>query len=144
MDTYKSGQGSFTRLTAALGLGVAVFLGCANVYYWIRSPRTDEPIFGLGSDLLRNVPGVGGPLSWKLLLCVALFVGSIFLLKRLMTRASTVDLLVETEMEMRKVSWPTQQESLNATGVVILVSIVLTGSLTAFDFVLRTMFSFVF
>ncbi len=144
METYKSGQGSFTRLSAAISLGVVVLLGCANVYYWIRDPRTDQPIFGLGSDLLRNVPGVGGPLSWKLLLCVALFVGSMILLKRLLTRPATVDLLVETEMEMRKVSWPTQLEARNATGIVILVTLVLTGALTAFDYVLRTLFAFVY
>lgn len=143
MDTYKSGQGSFTRLAAALGLGVTVFLGCANVYYWIRDPRSDKPLFG-DSELMRDVPLVGGPLSWKLLLCVALFVVSIVLLKRYLTRASTVDTLVETEMEMRKVSWPTRAESMNATWVVLLVSIILTGSITLFDVALRTLLAFVF
>jgi preprotein translocase SecE subunit len=144
METYKSGQGSFTRLAASLALGVTFFLGCANVYYWIRDPRSDRPLFLGNLELMRDVPLVGGPFSWKLLLAIGLFVVSIVLLKKLLSRPATVDMLVETEMEMRKVSWPTKDESFNATWVVLLVSLILTLSIFAFDFALRTLLRFVF
>jgi preprotein translocase SecE subunit len=54
-----------------------------------------------------------------------------------MRRGSTVETLNETELEMKKVSWPTRLESMNAMWVVVLVTIVLTGTLAAFDGALR-------
>jgi preprotein translocase SecE subunit len=52
--------------------------------------------------------------------------------------------LVETELEMKKISWPTKQESLNAMWVVVFVTAVLTGTLAAFDTALRLLLQFIF
>jgi preprotein translocase SecE subunit len=52
--------------------------------------------------------------------------------------------LVETELEMRKISWPTKQESLNAMWVVVFVTVVLTFTLAAFDGGLHLLLRFIF
>ena len=55
-----------------------------------------------------------------------------------------MDALIETEQELRKVSWPTRDESINATGVVILVSVLLTAALFGFDLLFNRIFSLIF
>ena len=142
MDTYKSGQGSLARLTCWVALLLALALGCAELYSWIQNPRTDVPLFD--AALFRDLPFFGTPLSWKFLLCAVLFFGGLWGVRKIMHRRSTVDALIETEQELRKVSWPTRDESINATGVVILVSILLTGALFAFDLLFVELFALIF
>jgi len=141
METYKSGQGSFARLTAAVCLLVVAFLGCVELYGWIQD-TSDKPL--LPSEVFKSLPVLNTPLSWKFLLCVAIFVGAAWFVRRLLSKPATVDALIETELEMKKVSWPTREESWNATGVVVLVTLLLTASLFTFDFVLAKFFDLFF
>ena len=143
MEAYKSGQGSLTRLSAAVFLLIALVMGCVELFSWIQDPRGDVPLVP-GAELFADMPVFGGPLSWKFLLCVAICVAGIVLIRRYLARPGTVDTLIETEQEMKKVSWPTRDESMNATSVVILVSIVLTVTLVFFDLVLTRLLEFVF
>ena len=59
-------------------------------------------------------------------------------------KPKTVDLLIETELEMKKVSWPTIEEAMSATWVVAFVTLLLTASLFFFDFLLASFFGFIF
>lgn len=142
MDAYKTGQGSLARLIVWVLLLFTVFLGCAELYSWIQDPRSDTALIPLA--VFHKLPILGVPLSWKFVLCTFIFVGALWLTKRYMTKPSLVDTLIETEMEMRKVSWPTREESLNATWVVIFVTVAITGLLFSFDAVLRMLFDMVF
>jgi preprotein translocase SecE subunit len=141
MEAYKAGQGSFTRLTAALACLLAVFLGCVELYSWIQKPGDQALVPG---EAFQDLPLLGVPLSWKFLICLAVFIGAMWLIRRWLARPSMVDTLIETEMELKKVSWPTKDESMTATWVVIVVTLLMTGSLALFDFVLRSVFSLVF
>jgi len=143
MEAHKPGQGSLTRLTAWLILILVLALGAVELYSWIQR-KGDGPILGLSLELFRSLPFVGVPLSWKFLICVGVFAGLLWLARMYMTRPTTVDMLIETELEMKKVSWPTFDESLNATWVVILVTVTLTVALFFFDFVLGSFFRFIF
>jgi preprotein translocase subunit SecE len=122
MESYKAGQGSLARLTTWVAVLIALALGCAELYTWIQDPIEDTSL----------IPGV------------ALFAAGIWLSSRLLTRKTTVDALIETEQELRKVSWPTREESINATGVVILVSVLLTIALFSFDLLFNQVFSLIF
>ena len=141
METYKAGQGSFARLTVTVLFLVAAVLGCVELYSWIQSPK-DAALFD--AEVFRDLPLLGVPLSWKLLLCVLIFGGLMWLLRRIMSRPATVDALIETEQEMKKVSWPTREESQKATWIVVVVTVVLTGSLALFDAVLRSLMGLIF
>ena len=46
MEAYKAGQGSFTRLAAAMACLLAVFLGCVELYSWIQKPGDTSLIPG--------------------------------------------------------------------------------------------------
>ena len=142
MDTYKSGQGSLARLIAWVALLATLALGCVELYSWIRSPQTDAPL--VDAALFRDLPFFGTTFSWKFLLCALIFFAGLWLSRKIMRRRKTVDALIETEQELRKVSWPTRDESINATGVVILVSILLTAALFIFDLMFVEIFDWVF
>ena len=142
METYKAGQGSLARLTSWVAMLLAVGLGCAELYSWIQDPREDTAL--LPGALFADLPFFNAPLSWKFLLCAVIFVGGIWLVRRIMARRDAVDALIETEQELRKVSWPTRDESINATGVVILVSLLLTATLFAFDLLFNQLFGMIF
>ncbi|MHC4135996.1 MAG: preprotein translocase subunit SecE, partial [Planctomycetota bacterium] len=91
-----------------------------------------------------DLPLLGVPLSWKLLFCVALFLGLLWLIRRYLVRPQTVDTLIETELELKKVSWPTKDESMNATWVVVLVTVLMTVTLSVFDGLLGALFRMIF
>ena len=142
MERYKPGQGSFARLTTNVAILAALFLGAVELYSWIQSPEDLSLIPGL--KVFEDLPLLGVPLSWKFLLCVGLFAGLFWLVRRWINKPANVDALIETELEMKKVSWPTMPEARTATWIVILVTILLTGSLALFDVALVSLFDFVF
>jgi preprotein translocase SecE subunit len=141
MEAYKSGQGSLTRMLTVSTVLVLLVLGCRELYSWIYDPK-DSPIIPL--DVFESLPLLGVPLSWTFLICVAIFVIGVFLFRKYLTKPSTVDTLIETEAEMKKVAWPTMEESKSATMIVILVTGVITATLALFDTVLSRMFQLVF
>lgn len=142
MARYKTGQGSFARLSASVGVLLALFLGAIELYSWIQT-STDRSLIP-GVVVFEDLPLLGVPLSWKFLLCVGIFLGSLWLVRRWISRPAAVDALIETELEMKKVSWPTAPEARAATWVVILVTIILTVCLFFFDLGLVSIFNFVF
>ncbi len=146
METYKAGQGSLTRLVTWTILILALCMGCVEIYSWIHRPAShsvmDRSVVPL--EWFRSLPVFGVPFSIKFAICLAVFVGLVWFLKWFMHRTTTVDTLIETEMELKKVSWPTREESYNATWVVLLVTVLLTMSLWAFDGALRLVLGLVF
>jgi preprotein translocase SecE subunit len=141
MEPQKAGQGTLTRLVTWMMLVLAVALGCRELYAWIQSPK-DQPL--VDGAWFRRLPLVGVPLSLKFLVCILLFVGLLMLVRWSMRRPSMTVALAETELEMKKVSWPTKQESLNAMWVVVFVTAVLTATLAAFDGVLHVILRLIF
>jgi preprotein translocase SecE subunit len=128
----------------------ALFLGCVELYSWIYTPppKGGEPGWADGAiiklEVFKDLPLLGVPLSWKLLFCVALFFGLLWLIRRYLLRSQTVDTLIETELELKKVSWPTKDESMNATWVVVLVTVLMTATLSVFDGLLGVLFRMIF
>jgi preprotein translocase SecE subunit len=130
MEPQKAGQGTLTRLVTWIVLILAAMLGCYELYNWIQSSKDQALVPG---EWFARLPLLGIPLSWKFLLCAAICVGLLFFVRWIMSRPSTNTTLTETELEMKKISWPTKRESLNAMWVVVFVTVVLTLTLAAFD-----------
>jgi len=141
MEPQKAGQGSLTRLITWTVLILAAALGCVELYAWIQSTH-DQPL--VPGEWFQHLPFVGVPFSWKFLLCLVIFVGLVAFVRWIMARPSMSTTLVETELEMKKISWPTKQESFNAMWVVVFVTVVLTGTLAAFDGALHLLLRFIF
>jgi len=141
MEAYKSGQGSFIRLSVNVALVLVVFLGAMELYSWTQD--TDDKSL-IPIQVFQDLPLLGVPFSWKFLLCTGLGLGLWWLIHRAISKPARVDTLIETELELKKVSWPTGAEARNATWIVVLVTIILTASLAFFDIALVSIFKFFF
>ncbi len=135
LDVYKKGQGSLARLCAyAIGAILIVF-GVYRFFTTINVPHEHV--------LVAAVPVIGDLSVYKVVSLVLLVV-SLFGLHLVLNRPKTVDLLVETEQEMKKVTWPTLPEVWNATVVVVLVTATLAVTMYGFDQILVRLFRLVY
>ena len=128
-NVYRRGQGASARISVGIVLGlIAVFAA-----YSLHGALINLPMVLSGA----RVPLVSLPLTWGLissffffLLC-ALFVGvlvggvetGIKKIDNLGQRA--VGYLIDTQVELQKVSWPTRQELIGSTIVVIICAVIL-------------------
>ena len=118
LKIYKKGQGSIARLLAG---GIA-----AVVCY-----RLGNEAFELLSKYMGVSEGIG--IGMGVIVCVA----SVLLCGNyLLRKPKSVDYLIETELEMRKVNWPTRKEVIASTGVVIAVVVVLATYIFLNDLVI--------
>jgi preprotein translocase SecE subunit len=135
LELYKKGQGTLARSIAyGMAAGLIIF-GAIRLYARLGGPFNEI--------LAQDVPVIGD-ITVRLVLAIVVALGGLVALHVVLNRPQAVDLLIETEQEMRKVSWPTLPEVWNATGVVILVTATLAISMSAFDFGLRRILILIF
>ena len=115
-EIYKKGQGTTARWIAAVGLGALAAFGTFELY---------DSLSGLGGSLRLG----GVEVSWSTLISVVVFLASAALIAWLINLPKFVDYLIMSEIELRKVSWPTREELKRQTTVVII-------ALVAFSLVL--------
>ena len=132
MTAYKPEQGRMARMAAFWSLALLLLFGCTFLHETLSSyvEALREPIGGL------VLPIVSLELSGAFLISAALFFGVLWWLYRYMNRPNVADFLIEVEIEMRKVTWPTMDEVVNASIVVVVTVVVLMGFLAGSDFVL--------
>lgn len=120
IDIYRKGEGRTIRIAAYIAyLTLAVFF-CIMVY--------DLP--SLDSSLNRVIwtksfLGVTVVVRWILLPTVAAFVVLAYIGIRVLNKVKIADYLIESESELRKVSWPKRNECISAS-VAILCMVVFT------------------
>ena len=144
LTIYKSGQGVWLRRISLIGvLGVGLFSSVA-FYGSIRSAAGVAgkkylgfiPIEWAGRPLM-NLKFGGFEITPAFLMGIGMFVLAGYLAFYLSyRRAGTGDFLIETEKEMRKVSWPTWIELKGSSIVVVVVTFFLGCYLLAVDVVL--------
>ena len=135
LEIYKKGQGKIARGCAYALVGVLVAFGA-----WRFHAAFNVPGEGV---LVEKLPIIG---TLTILKIGALFVFLVGLLLThlVLNRAKAADLLIDTEQEMRKVSWPSWPEVKSATLVVVVVTFVMGMALFGFDRALQGLFSFIF
>jgi preprotein translocase SecE subunit len=114
---YKSGQGYWTRVLSATTGGVIAVLGG----WWLHD-IFETVDWGINPIYLSW--GIGG-------LFVALCIPFVYLWTA--RTATTVDFLVATETEMKKVSWPTRREVSGSTVIVIATGVAIALFCFLFD-----------
>jgi preprotein translocase SecE subunit len=135
LDIYKKGQGKIARTSAYGLLGLLVLFGAYRLYATFNVP-------GEGV-LVENLPVIGNITIMKIVSILVLGAGML-LLHIVLNRPQTADVLIDTEQEMRKVSWPSKAEVKSATIVVVIVTFVMGLTLFGFDQALQGLFSFIF
>jgi preprotein translocase subunit SecE len=114
IGTYKKGQGAIARLLAVGALSAMGLYGCISLYRALAARSDQWPWLGNALNL--------GALSVQIYLLITIasviLVGAGILF--ILSRARVVDYLINSEAEMRKVSWPTKDELKRQTVVVII------------------------
>ena len=134
LELYKPGQGKYARSIAYVLTGAIVAFGGLRLFGTINRP---------GENVLVSDLPVIGSISIYAVIALAVVALGMFLVHLLLNRAGTVDLLIETEQELKKVSWPSRREVRNATMVVVLVTFTMATMLYGFDNLLQTLFRLV-
>lgn len=135
LELYKKGQGSVARRCAYGIAGILIAFGALRFHATFNVP-------GEGV-LIEHIP-VLGAVTYLKIGSFVLFLLCLLGAHLVLNSHKLVDLLIDTEQEMRKVSWPSWPEVKSATLVVVIVTVVMGMSLYGFDKGLQGLFSFIF
>src|SRR5262245_62926045 len=116
LEIVKKGQGKLVRWAAYIMGALLVGFGAIRFYASINRPWTNAEEAS-GVEKLFHVPGlpIVGDLSIYKILAIVVGLLGVLAVHLFLNRPQTVDLLIDTEQEMRKVSWPSRTEVQNAT-----------------------------
>ncbi len=132
---YKSDQGRLARLLAFWSLAALVFYGCLSLRSTLSSAfggKLAQPFF----HGMEQIPVLGLKLNAALVITTIVLAAAWYYLYRWQQTPKIADLLIETESELRKVTWPTIPEAVNSSLVVIACVLFLMAFLAGADFVL--------
>ncbi|MDZ4774907.1 MAG: preprotein translocase subunit SecE [Planctomycetota bacterium] len=132
---YKEDQGRLARLVVFWALALLVFYGCYAFYNEVLKAKFDSlrtPLFAG----MKKLPILSIELNGAFVIAALLFAALIWLLMRWLQRPKIADLLIETESEMRKVTWPTMSEAVNSSVIVIVCVLFLMVYLAGADWLL--------
>lgn len=125
LAAYKEDQGRLARMAAFWTVVFFVGFGCRFLHdLLVRWPALREPLGGL------RIPIVGVDVTAAFLVSMLLFLVGVVLVQRWQQTPKVADLLIETEAELKKVTWPKGQEVWNAS-LVVMISVVILGALLA-------------
>jgi preprotein translocase SecE subunit len=112
---YKPQQGRIARTTAFWSSVMLLLYACYTLHTELsgRAPDLAEALGGI------VIPIVSVKLSISFLLSALIFVAGFVGLSIWLNRPKSADLLIETESELKKVTWPTMQDATNSSLVVI-------------------------
>jgi preprotein translocase SecE subunit len=130
----KPGQGRWSRLSAYVGFGVIALFAAVALH---RLPSLDSKWY-LGEKGLASVGFLGRDFALRPVFfpAAALFLGSMLAFHVFVNRPKAAEFLVETQGEMKRVSWPTRREWIGSTIVVLVLVAILSLFLFGVDQVL--------
>ncbi len=132
---YKQEQGRYARLAAFWSLAILFFYGTTSLYTTLLGYFPNTMPRPLVASMPR-IPVLGVPLNTAMLISAAVLVASIWMLNRILNKPKNADLLIETESELRKVTWPTVPEAVRSSVVVIACVLFLMAYLAGADWLL--------
>jgi preprotein translocase SecE subunit len=111
LSVYKPGQGYYTRMGTVVGVSVVSLLGILWLWEYMRAITIEgvNPLYVAAGGAII----VGGLIT--LLMYYLVFV-----------KARSVDFLIATEGEMKKVNWSTRREVIGSTTAVIVTAMAIT------------------
>ena len=125
-ELYKRTQGKMTRQLTCFAVWLAAALLAYRVYVFRNSLWSFAEQWGAGVPVYL---GYGTPI---VVLAIGFWLGY-----RIVNYAPFADFLIAVEAEMSKVSWPTQQQLIRASAVVIILILGLTIIVFVYDLLLR-------
>lgn len=124
-NIYKPDQGYYTRVSSAIAFGLIALMAGA----WMREQVKGIRIAGVQPVYIQAAAFV----------IVVLFCGA-FIYYLIGRKKRTVDFMIATEGEMKKVNWSNRREIMGMTWVVIGLTVLIAILLTFFDYVVYSPF----
>jgi len=131
MKGYKEDQGRLARMAAFWSVVLLVLFGCNFLYDILIGFDSMSPAIGG-----IRIPVVSVDLNGAFLVTSLLFLVGLVVTRRWQQKPKVADLLIETESELRKVTWPTMEEVTNSSLVVVVCVVVIGAFLAAADYFL--------
>ncbi|HXX92018.1 MAG TPA: preprotein translocase subunit SecE [Planctomycetota bacterium] len=125
----KPGQGKWVRTTALVALAGLVAFGCTAFY---RLPPSTSSWW---SDVMAELDVLAKTLTLRPILYPAagIFTSVMLAVFLLLNQEKWAEFLIETEGELKKVSWPARKEYLGSAAVVVLVVAIISMFLFLVD-----------
>ena len=125
---YREDQGRHVRMGAFWTVVFFLVFGCHFMHgVLVQWDALSKPLGGI------RIPVVAVDLTPAFILSFAVFSAGFLLVYRWQQRPKVADLLIDTEAELKKVTWPKGQEVWNASMVVIISVLLLGGFLALAD-----------
>lgn len=142
MEIYKKDEAKLTRRVAFVSLLIVVVWGSRELGRWLTDLAAflKKPLFL--PDM--NLPYYEVPFNLGVLISLVVLVAASMWLYRFLNAERMGSLLVDTETEMRKVSWPSWEDTKQSTSIVLVFVVVVAVYLTGIEVVLRRVFDYVF
>lgn len=135
---YKKDQGRLARMAAFWSLAFLVLFGSMFLYDLLFS------LVGALQDPLSEgleIPVVAVSINGAFVISAVVCIVGVALIYNWHQTPKVGDLLIETEGELRKVTWPTPQEVVNSSMVVVVFVVLLMGFLAGTDWLLGRVFT---
>ena len=110
LSIYKSGQGYYTRMGTVIGVSLTSMLGILWAWDYLKNLR----ITGVNE---LYVAAAGAIVIGGIITAITYYL--------VFVKPRTVDFLIATEGEMKKVNWATRREIIGSTTAVITTSVIL-------------------
>lgn len=110
ISIYKSGQGYYTRMGTVIGVSLTSMLGILWAWDYLKNLR----ITGVNE---LYVAAAGAIVIGGIITAITYYL--------VFVKPRTVDFLIATEGEMKKVNWSTRREIIGSTTAVITISVIL-------------------
>lgn len=121
LEFYNPDAAKISRGVTASCLGSLLLYGSLSLYDFLAEGWWMTPLPNIGEAL-----GEEFPLAPRTFLCLALIAGSGYFIYWLVNYKKYVDYLVETEAELKKVTWPSKPE-VTASSIIVVVTTILLG-----------------
>ena len=132
---YKEDQGRLARLVVFWALAVLWFYGCYSFYNEVLKANFEKLRNPLVPSM-KKLPILGIEFNGAFIIALLIFSVGVWFLHRWLNKPKSADLLIETEAEMRKVTWPTMAEATNSSIIVIVTVLFLMVYLAGADWLL--------
>ncbi|MBL8768796.1 MAG: preprotein translocase subunit SecE [Planctomycetes bacterium] len=131
--TYKPDQGRVARTITAALLVVLAYYAAWTLRHFMSWDWAKK-------DLGITVPVLEALLTPGLLIATVVFVAMFVLIRKSVNDQRLAELLIDTESEMKRVTWPSWPETWNGTVVVCVTVAAMIALVAGFDFVLTRVF----
>ena len=134
----KPAQGTWVRLSALLSLGALTAFGC-TAFYLVPTRSSSW-----WANVMWKSTFIGKEFSVRPILfpTAGILTTVMFAIVLLLNQAKWTDFLIETEGELKKVSWPARKEYVGSASVVIVVVAIISLFLFFVDHGMSRLFGF--